>query len=90
MTAPVLLDPQEHLTRVLQRPYAGTHPILKYVDLYGDTYLNQLQVSDLLRDWHEVVGSAQSQDERRMLESWRRLLELALERPHQYVCIVGE
>jgi len=42
--------------------------LLRYVDAYGDTYFNKLQMPDLLRDWNAAETLAQSADDRAWLE----------------------
>lgn len=67
-----------------------TSRLVRYIDLYGDTYFNALQMKDFLDDWMEAKPlAASSEDE----SFWHEVNELAQEcerKPHRYLKFVGD
>jgi hypothetical protein len=51
-------------------------PLLKYIDPYGKTVFNQLQMEDFLAEWEFAKAFAQTDEER---ANWYTIRELAFE-----------
>jgi hypothetical protein len=64
--------------------------LLRYVDAYGDTYFNKLQMPDLLRDWNAAEKLAQSADDEACWRDLKRLAEECQRRTHLYLRFAGD
>lgn len=49
--------------------------VLRYVDPYGDTVLNSLQVGPFLEEWNAIQACAETPQQR---ETWEQVREIAL------------
>jgi len=72
-------------------PHDGDFKLLGYIDRYGDTYFNQLQMNDFLNDWDTLRPNAFQR------RQWQLVRDLALkcraEAPVSTVCrrlMIGE
>lgn len=78
------------LAAILPRGGDSRYPVLRYLDEYGDTYLNSLQVRDLLTELghlrEEVTGEAAT----RSLDALVALADKALETPHRFLIFIGD
>jgi len=64
--------------------------LLRYVDAYGDTYFNKLQMPDLLSDWNAAQKLAQSADDRACWRGLEGLAEECQRHTHLYLRFVGD
>lgn len=64
--------------------------LLRYIDPYGDTVFNALQVPDLLDDLQKLGSSLSSGEDREVLGRIVSLCKQSLEEPHRYVKFVGD
>jgi hypothetical protein len=64
--------------------------LLQYVDPYGDTVFNTVQMADLLTDVERALSLSQEGPERRGLERLRVLAERCRDEVHLYVWFVGD
>jgi len=64
--------------------------LLRYVDAYGDTYFNKLQMPDLLSDWNAAQKLAQSADDRGCWRGLKGLAEECQRHTHLYLRFVGD
>ena len=71
-------------------PLAASYLLLRYVDPYGDTVFNQLQMDDLLRDIDTAEHLASSDVERRGLDRLRVIAQRCRNSVHLYVWFVGD
>lgn len=63
---------------------------LRFVDPYGDTVFNRLQMDQFLREWEELETRAASSDGKELLRSVRELAERCREGPHLYLRFYGD
>lgn len=68
-----LLDPRGLLASLLPDVEDRTSRLLRYIDPYGDTVLNQLQMSDLVDEVRALYAKASSAEQRDFLEAVERL-----------------
>ncbi len=64
--------------------------LLQFVDLYGDTIFNGLQMQQFIKEWDIIVGRVTTEEGR---ESLLRIRELALQcqrRPHIFLRFIGD
>jgi hypothetical protein len=65
-----------------------SYRLIGYIDPYGDTIFNGLQMADLLDDLHRLQTAKPI--ESRGLERLRRLAELCRDGVHLYVWFIGD
>src|SRR3954462_5501259 len=68
-------------------PAEGMFKLLHYIDPYGDTYFNTIQMNDFLADWNCLVPEAGQK------EKWEVVLNMALRcrnEPHLYLRFIGD
>jgi hypothetical protein len=63
---------------------------LKWIDPYGDTVLNRLQIPDFLEQWNALREFAATDSERATLEAVQQIAEFCLEEPHRYLRFYGD
>jgi hypothetical protein len=56
-----------------------------FIDPYGDTILNRLQIPHFLEEWDRLVALCESDAEAQALAEVRALAEYCLEEPHLYL-----
>jgi hypothetical protein len=85
-----VLDPANTLVRLIMRtPDAGSR-CLKYVDPYGDTVFNQLQIGDLLDELRALRVGQRTDDERNHLDKVIELAERCQGSTHHYLKFHGD
>lgn len=81
------LSPKDALIEFHTIPRTGDFRLLKYVDDYGDTVFNGIQMDDFLSDWDSLTPDASQ------LDQWKMVREMAVkckEEPHHYLRFVGD
>jgi PAS domain-containing protein len=69
--------------------FESTHCI-QYMNPYGDTIFNQLQLVRFLEEWKMVEAQADTEEEKEIVASVQRLALLAEEENHMYIKFVGD
>ncbi|MGE3527195.1 MAG: hypothetical protein AB7I33_14845 [Gemmatimonadales bacterium] len=83
-------DPTNVLRGVLPGPDAEDFPYLRYVDPYGDTIFNRLQMSPFLLEWGALARRTSSAEAQAILRTVRRLAETCAEEVHCFLRFVGD
>jgi hypothetical protein len=63
---------------------------LKYIDLYGDTIFNRLQIRGVLHELEELRRTAATKGERELLELIVKMARHCESEPHLYLRFVGD
>ena len=63
---------------------------LRFIDPYGDTVFNTLQIPTFLRELSLVEEHATTDQHRRFIAELRRLASRCQEEPHRYLKFVGD
>lgn len=61
--------------------------LLHYVDRYGDTYFNRVQMADFLTDWDKLEPTG---DQRLQWKLVRDMAVRCLDEPHLYLRFIGD
>jgi len=77
-------------TSLLSRLDDPRFSCLRYVDPYGDTVFNRVQLSDLLQDLRTIGQSCQARDHEPEMRRIERLVERCQKEPHLYVRMIGD
>ncbi len=88
--AELLSDPKNLLHRLLPPFSDRSFPLLRFVDWYGNTIFNRMQVEELLGEWRRLYERAQSDEERQILGQIEALARRCLEEPHLYLKFEGD
>ena len=80
------------LERFLQRAHGGDdYPLIRYIDPYGDTVFNRLQIPQLLAEWRLMRASQDiNSEEGKALDELEALGRYALNEPHLYLRFFGD
>jgi hypothetical protein len=86
--------PLEELTRLIASihgdPDASSFPMLRYVDPYGDTVFNRLQIKPFLEEWRRLYQKAESDELRAAIREVERLAQKVEESTHIYLKFWGD
>ena len=77
---------QSALTRNKQEFYE----LLKYVDLYGNTVFNNLQMKILLKDLNFLLENAKDNEEKEIIKAIIVLCDKCLKEVHLYIKFYGD
>jgi hypothetical protein len=77
------------LSAALPRYDDEAYPVLRFLDEYGDTYLNSLQVRQLVEELDQLRGEVPDHDGA-SLDELVRAARLALDAPHRQLIFIGD
>lgn len=83
-----LLDPKSLVTRLVADAYGPV--CLRFLDPYGDTYFNQLQIPVLLEELESAVRACRNSEARAHGEALLALVASAVDEVHTYVLFSGD
>lgn len=66
------------------------YPMLRYVDPYGNTFFNGMQMYPVLEELDRLAGEHSSEDARKVLEQIRELAIQCRDHPHLYLRFAGD
>src|SRR5258708_19734354 len=64
------------------------YPVLRYLDEYGDTYFNPLQVAQLLKELDMLRSELADDDAVSSLEALADIAQVALKLPHRQLVFI--
>jgi hypothetical protein len=76
--------------RVIARPEDHRFSCLRFVDPYGDTVFNSLQLAALLEDFRLLRDIGDGREHDAALEQIEVLIERCRARPHLYLKLIGD
>lgn len=85
-----LPDPKSLLPLLLPEHDGHDSACLRFVDRYGDTYFNQIQIPVLLKELESAVRSCPNADARAHGEAVVSLVASAVDQVHTYVRFIGD
>jgi hypothetical protein len=68
----------------------GRFPCLRFVDPYGDTIFNQLQIPIVLQDLRLLAATALEQDQVSQIRNVEELIEPYAQNAHFYLKLIGD
>jgi hypothetical protein len=86
----LVADEKNILPSLLESLDESAFPMLAYIDRYGDTIFNRLQLGRFLAEWRMLFSLTTSAEERALLDAIRRLAENAAGGVHLYVAFIGD
>jgi len=82
-------DSQNILHRLLPSEDAS-YQYLRFIDWYGDTIFNRLQIEPFLNEWDRLSKVARTLDEATLLARIRQLALQCSQEPHLYLRFCGD
>lgn len=87
----VVLDPSGHMTILMLEAHRDSSSIcLRFVDPWGDTIFNPLQIPHLLDELKRFENQVRDEQQSRHLADVIRLVESAVDQVHTYVRFIGD
>jgi len=83
-------DVNNRLPRLLPSFQDQSFPLLRFVDWYGNTIFNRMQVEELLGEWSRLYERAQSDEDKHLLREIEALAKRCLDEPHLYLKFEGD
>lgn len=86
-----LIEDQKNLLhQLLPQHDDDSYQITRFIDWYGDTTINRLQIPLFLEEWARVSGRANSAAERSLVDGIRRLAVRTQDEVHTYLKFYGD
>jgi hypothetical protein len=86
-----VLDPLNRLSKLfIAIPELQSMCRIPYIDPYGDTVFDRLQVGRFLEEWVQVVNLASSADEKVQVTAIRALAIRCRDSAHLYLKFIGD
>jgi len=63
---------------------------LRFVDLYGDTVFNRLQMAEFIEEWGRIQVRVETPEERQVFDEVLALARRCQEGPHLYLRFYGD
>lgn len=83
-------DAANLLHRLLPHPKDSSFQMLRFIDLYGDTVFNHLQMDAFIQEWDRIAQNAQTEEERSFLSRVRDLATKVQQQVHTYLKFYGD
>lgn len=83
-------DPRNLLGRLLPSPKDESFACLRFVDPYGDTVFNRIQIETFIRELERIRIKATTKEEQALLDRLRALAERCQSEPHLYLKFYGD
>jgi hypothetical protein len=88
--AVVLSPPHSQFASLIPKSTVPDYPCLRYIDPYGDTTFNQLQMPQLLADLQRMLPSCTTSETRQHVEAMIDLVRKATGEVHTYIRFYGD
>jgi hypothetical protein len=85
-----VLDPKNLLSRVLPEADDEAYACLRFIDRYGDTVFNRLQMPTLLGELKRIEPLAQDPELRQLLSEVEQLALRCEKEVHWYLWFIGD
>ncbi|HEY6304471.1 MAG TPA: hypothetical protein VIX91_20660 [Candidatus Acidoferrum sp.] len=83
-------DPTNLLHRLLPDPKDASFQVLRFIDWYGDTVINRLQLEPFLHEWDRIAQGAKTDEERTLISGIRSLAVQGQKEQHTYLKFYGD
>ncbi|MGI8836494.1 MAG: hypothetical protein ACR2H4_07625 [Pyrinomonadaceae bacterium] len=83
-------DPKNLLHRLLPSAEDRSFQLLRFIDWYGNTVFNELQIDTFLVEWERLKQAVQAKEESALLNNIEDLARRCKEEPHLYLKFYGD
>ena len=84
------VPPASLLNRILPSPEDASYPLLRFVDPYGDTLFNGIQMHGFLKEWDRLAERTAVKEELDFLARVRVMAERCKSEPHVFLRFIGD
>ncbi len=88
--AEAIQDPANSFAKLLPQEDDKSFHLIRYIDRYGNTVFNGIQMKDLLTDLTVLEGRATNLPDRQIVAAIRDLAGKCEEEPHRYLKFIGD
>lgn len=85
-----VLDPGNLLHRLLPSHDDSSYQCVRFIDWYGDTVFNRLQMEQFLAEWKRLYNAAECKEERELLLAIEKLAHRCQTEAHLYLKFYGD
>jgi hypothetical protein len=85
-----VVDPKNALHRLLREEGLQASCCLRFIDWYGDTIFNRLQMQLFLPEWTDLADHAISEEERQIIADVALLAKECRDDVHRYLRFKGD
>jgi len=85
-----VIDSENLLHQVLRSSTNGQSCCLRYIDWYGETIFNRLQMTPFLSEWARTHSGPRTEQEIQLINGVESLALRCREEPHLYLCFIGD
>ena len=85
-----LYDRQGVIVTYLPSLSDQSYHCVKFIDPYGDTYFNRMQIQAFLAEWDRLFDKVEEDEAMQLAAKIRDLAERCQEEPHLYLKFVGD
>ncbi|CUS39752.1 hypothetical protein COMA1_90040 [Candidatus Nitrospira nitrosa] len=68
----------------------SSYACLRFIDLYGNTIFNRLQIPVLIEELHRIADIAKTNEDKQFLTKLLTLTEKCRAKPHLYLRFIGD
>ncbi len=86
----VIIDEKDFLSILIQKKLTTKTKLIKYINPYGDTTFNKLQMKDLVNDLKVLLAMEFTEEQKLLLEEVKRLAEKCIQEHHTYLKFYGD
>jgi hypothetical protein len=83
-------DPKNLLSNLLPRLSDKSSLMLRYIDPFGDSVFNNLQMDQFLVEWAEVSSKVQTAEERKLVSTIEAMAQRVRDEVHLYLKFIGD
>jgi len=83
-------DDKNLLHGLLPQPYTDSDSMLGWIDWYGNTIFNRVQMKRFLEEWGHLAQRAETPEQKGLLASVRKLAVRCQDELHAYLWFIGD
>lgn len=87
---PEVHDPKNLLLTHFPQLVDESYHCVRFIDPYGDTYFNRVQVETFLTEWDRVAGRAKEKESKELFARVKALAQQCKQEPHLYLKFSGD
>jgi hypothetical protein len=83
-------DPQGLLVSCLPLLIDQSYHCLRFIDPYGDTYFNRMQIETFSAEWDRIFDKVQEKETKRLSVAIKSLAQRSQQEQHLYLKFLGD
>ncbi|MFC1483853.1 hypothetical protein ACFL6Q_02245 [Candidatus Neomarinimicrobiota bacterium] len=86
----LVFDPENALSYLTPDLEDESFHLLRFIDPYGDTIFNRLQMETFIKEWKRIGSMAESEAEKALVKDVEQLAHRCLAEVHTYLKFIGD